>query len=367
MPKETIWSQDPHTAAKHDILRAYLNAWYAILGNRWGRIVFLDGFAGPGVYSEGQKGSPLIALESLLDHGHLNNMPNCEFVFLFNERDTDRYTSLCSEVERMKAERGTWPTNISVYPFNTTFGDLADQLIEQKQRSGAHMAPTFAFIDPFGYTDVSMEQIATLLTSPSSEVFIYVDTRSLNRFSTAGNVDHHFEKLYGTSEYRNAPPAGDPDRVPFLIRLFERQLADVGNFDHVQAFQMRNARNAVAYHLVYATRSLKGLDTMKQAMWKVDPTGAYEFADVLAGQEVLFGPEVNAAPLRAALMQRFAGRIVDIDKVRTFTIAETPYHSSHLKRLTLKPMEDEGLIRGHNRSRKGTYPEGTRIEFIPRG
>jgi three-Cys-motif partner protein len=54
MPKmynnKVVWPLDPHTHAKHVILRSYLGAWFPILNKYNGRIVYIDGFAGPGEY-----------------------------------------------------------------------------------------------------------------------------------------------------------------------------------------------------------------------------------------------------------------------------------------------------------------------------
>ena len=63
-PKDTIWPIEPHTCAKHQILRKYLDAWLPILGTYNKRIVYIDGFAGPGEYKGGEPGSPIIALEA---------------------------------------------------------------------------------------------------------------------------------------------------------------------------------------------------------------------------------------------------------------------------------------------------------------
>lgn len=49
----TIWPLDPHSPAKHAILRRYLQACVPILGRTHGRVVYIDGFAGPGVYTGG--------------------------------------------------------------------------------------------------------------------------------------------------------------------------------------------------------------------------------------------------------------------------------------------------------------------------
>src|SRR4051794_40327045 len=55
--KATLWPMDGHTAAKHAILRKYLDAWLPILGGgRYAHdhLVLIDGFAGPGRYATGQ-------------------------------------------------------------------------------------------------------------------------------------------------------------------------------------------------------------------------------------------------------------------------------------------------------------------------
>ena len=67
-PKTPLWPLEPHTRGKHLVLKSYLDAWFPIMGSWNGRILFIDGFAGPGEYEGGEEGSPLIALRSLKDH-----------------------------------------------------------------------------------------------------------------------------------------------------------------------------------------------------------------------------------------------------------------------------------------------------------
>ena len=68
MPRTTLWPLEPHTEAKHRLLQRYLGAWFPILSRSSGRIVFFDGFAGPGEFEGGEPGSPILALQTLLDH-----------------------------------------------------------------------------------------------------------------------------------------------------------------------------------------------------------------------------------------------------------------------------------------------------------
>ncbi len=62
------WSIPPHTRAKHEILRYYLGAWFPILATIQHRLLYIDGFAGPGEYEGGEDGSPIIALKVAKDH-----------------------------------------------------------------------------------------------------------------------------------------------------------------------------------------------------------------------------------------------------------------------------------------------------------
>jgi len=76
MTDPILWDQDDHTAAKHRVLRAYLDGWIAVMAQqtlnsqafRIGppRLLLVDGFAGPGRYATGESGSPLLMLDALL-------------------------------------------------------------------------------------------------------------------------------------------------------------------------------------------------------------------------------------------------------------------------------------------------------------
>lgn len=44
------WELELHTKTKHEILRYFLEAWFPILRRRSGRVLFIDGFASPGIF-----------------------------------------------------------------------------------------------------------------------------------------------------------------------------------------------------------------------------------------------------------------------------------------------------------------------------
>ena len=68
VPTEIVWERDPHTEAKHTLLRRYMSAWFPIMAKqfRGDGITFFDGFAGPGKYTNAAESSPVIAMEQAL-------------------------------------------------------------------------------------------------------------------------------------------------------------------------------------------------------------------------------------------------------------------------------------------------------------
>lgn len=66
--QDTVWAMALHTAAKHKILKAYIGAWVSILGVHpdCGRIIYVDGFSGPGAYENGEAGSPIVVLDEVV-------------------------------------------------------------------------------------------------------------------------------------------------------------------------------------------------------------------------------------------------------------------------------------------------------------
>lgn len=359
---ETRWSRPPHTKAKHDLLVRYLQAWFPIMGRTVRRAVVLDAFAGPGRYKQGEAGSPVLVVEALLDHRDFRNWSTCEFVLVFNELDAERFTSLGEVLQEICQERAPWPANVKMpAPRNQSFEDLARDMLASL--NGNQLAPAFAFLDPFGFSGIPLHLIAELVSFPKCELFIYFDINNINRFATAGNVDPHLEALFGTDEYRQAPPAGDPRRQRFLHDLYERQLKAAANFAHIRSFAMHNEQGLLGNYLFFCTRDLQAFNRMKEAMWKLDPSGEYRFEDRLAGQDVLFGDENATGPLRDHLLEHYAGQTVPIQQIVNHVVADTPFHEGQIKRKTLAPMQRENLIDAVGQQRRCQFPDGVSVVF----
>lgn len=356
------WEYPDHTRAKHEIFEQYLLAWFPILSATNGRILVIDGFAGRGVYNDGSPGSPIIALSALLNHSHWEKMSHREFVFLFIEHDPDNAASLEKAIadfkEQWSVEKGQpFPANVKPRVVNGTFeqvaAELRDTLVQQKQS----LAPTFAFIDPFGWTGLPMKLLAELLNYPSCEVFINFMVGFINRFIEHPDQSENMNDLYGLDAEQVLADFDGSDRVEHLRDVYIRQLTQVAGFPYVRWFAMRNSTGNVGYYLIHGTRHPKGVEKMKDAMWKTDPAGDFQFSDRLAGKDVLFEPEADLTALRTAILQEYAGKGPTLVKptMEEWVLLRTPYRKPHLT-ATLKQLEKAELIQVHR-------PNGPKQQF----
>jgi three-Cys-motif partner protein len=353
----------PHTGAKHALLRRYLGAWFPIIARYNRRVVYYDAFAGPGEYKGGEPGSPIIALETLTEHDSFAPMSTTEFVFLLSEQDEACAEHLRDVVTEFHEAHQPWPANVKVDIKNTTFIDLTTEILDSLDEHEAKLAPTFAFVDPVGVKATPMSILKRLTDYPKAEMLVYFAHDSAVRWSGSGQIDKRLSDLFGTDEYKGASTLTGAQRSQFLHDLYKRQLHEECGFPYIQSFAMYDDRGKRVYDLYYCTREPIGMNRMKEAMWKIAPAGDFSFRDRFADQEVIFADAVDTTPLRAHLLEHFRGQAQTVDAVIDHVVVVTPYIESHVKRLTLAPMQADGLITSPNQRRRGTFPTGTIIIF----
>jgi three-Cys-motif partner protein len=359
----TVWELDRHSAAKHAILHRYLQAWLPILSRGNERVLYVDGFAGPGIYSKGEPGSPIIALQTAMEF-----VPRiqAELLFLFIEADRERYESLEAEVKKLAL-----PNNIQVYLEHGTCNETLSAVLDGLDQQGQHLMPTFAFLDPFGFSHTPFALVRRLSSHPRCEVLITFMYEEINRFLSQRDQPDNLDALFGTPNWRTAlSMAGANERREFIHELYKHQLEADAGIPFVRSFEMVNRGNRTDYFLFFGTKSRKGLMKMKEAMWKADTQSGLQFSDATNPNQVLFFEYApNFADVKARLVREFKGRTVGVDEIEEFVLVSTPYRETHYKKQVLKPMEQDAaagiVVRGAPPGRKkGQYPPGTRLEFL---
>ncbi len=360
--KDTVWELEPHTRAKHEILRRYLQAWVPILSlGRFPKVLYVDSFAGPGIYSGGEPGSPIIALRAARDQ----RVPiTAQIRFLFIEKIADRAEMLEKQIA---AEAPTFPANLRIRVMNDTFEAAFGRVLESYKAQGQRLPPTFAFIDPFGW-DVPFTMVAEIMRYSSCEVLVTFMYEEINRFIGHPDQEKNFDRFFGCKDWREGINLVGPEkRNRFFHDLYMRQLHMAAEVKYVRSFKMRNERDVTDYYLFYGTNNLLGLEKMKDAMWRIDETGEFMFSDATDPNQIVLFAEPRLDLLREEIAKRFGGAEATVDDIERFVIGDTAFRKAHYKRNVLKPMEQAGEIEPVNPRpgrKPGTYADRSlRLRF----
>lgn len=360
---DTIWEIAPHTLAKHAILQRYLEAWLPIMTSWSGRVVYIDGFAGPGRYKGGEVGSPVIALTTARDH---RVKIKAEVVFWFVEKEEPRYDHL---VQIVKSLEPSLPKNFKCQCALGTFDEQMTQILDHLKEQQRRIAPSLVFIDPFGFSHTPFAMIKRIMQNPRCEVLITFVYEQINRFLAHPDQAANHDLLFGTDEWRKVLPIQEPEERHRTIHdIYRDQLLKAG-ITYVRSFEMLNERNRTGYFLFFGTNDLRGLEKMKEAMWKADPSGKYQFSDYTQarGTLTLFGDEPDYPFLKELLLAEYAKEEAEIGEIEDFVVAKTPFLRSHIRKKVLKPMEETeeiAVVGSKAGRRRGTFPRGTKIKFL---
>lgn len=359
----TIWNIEPHTEAKHEILRKYLDAWLPIM-TRWnGRVLYIDGFAGPGEYIGGKDGSPIIAIKAVLEHK--TNIKS-EIIMIFIEADKERGEYLKQKVNSLNI-----PSNIKTEcicaKFDETLTEIFKYLDEQKSR----LAPAFVFIDPFGFTGIPFSLIERIMQNERCEVLINFMYEEINRFIDDKKLWPSLIETFGTDKWKEMISEKDPrKRVELLHAIYKEQLEKEAGIKFVHSFKMVNKVNKTDYFLFFGTNNIAGLKKMKEAMWRVDKSGLFQFSDATynPSQPMLFEIEPKYSQLKKNLLKEFKGKSISITEIENFILTQTPFRETHYKKQILGPMEksqpSEIEVKCEGKRRKYTFPPQCIVKFL---
>jgi three-Cys-motif partner protein len=369
----TVWPAEPHTLAKHAVLERYLNAWLPILSRQSGRvqsgsreILFIDGFAGPGEYTGGELGSPIIALKAALGHSVPFPVP---VRLLFIEAREDRYLHLKGVLDRYSEQVGQSNKVRLSEPRQGECDLLLREVLDKCEQNRVRFGPALAFLDQFGYSAVSMELIKRILEFPQCEVFSYLDYKDMNRWIVDPSKASSFTRTYGGDEWQQAIDMAERDRRVFLLEEYKKALRIRANAKYVCAFAMFDDANRLLYWLLFCTNNLHGLEEMKKAMWKVDKTGNFRFSDRdNPGQLRLLDDTFNQSWLADRLATLLAGRTMTVEQIKEYVLVETPCYlfKDALRILESRESLPLQVLRAPPKRRRKTFPDKHAANIVVR-
>ena len=337
MPDTTRWPISEQTEGKLMVLQAYLEQWIPKLGSWNGRILFVDGFCGPGEYAGGEDGSPILALRTFLNHP-IRDQVN-EIGFRFCDEDEARLRHLETRI----ASLGPLPDNCTIGVWHGNFATEMNSVLDVVQR-GKGLAPSLVMMDPFGVKGIPMSLISRILSENRCEVLVSFMWEVINRRMKTPEFEPHMTAAFGTEEWKAAKemPDGETRRV-FLFPLYERQLRAAGAAHVIRYDLFRGNRHV--YSVFFGTQSWKGADAMKRAIWKAAPDRTFQVRAYNQYQQLMVGG-FDPRELEQMLREKFGVNWAHVEReIFPFVGGDTtPFHTSQIIRATLEPAKKGGRL-----------------------
>jgi len=338
------WEYREHTRVKHILLEKYLSAWMPILGRRNPKICYFDGFAGRGEYTDGTLGSPIIALKVADRRAQYFGKLFCFFI----EKDDDNFKNLENILEREKSNIKNWE-KIEVAKEKDEFAEVIEGIFDYLEKEKSILAPSFFFVDPFGFSGIPFRIIEKILSNPKTEVFFTFMVRDISRFIKNQQLRDTFTELFGTEEWESVIEL--PNREKALIELYRKQLHEKIGVKYSLCFRVSESeRLRTLYYLIHATNNFKGHTIMKEIMSKQSAHGSFAYLgpeDVSERSQTRLFDIHDTGQLKKYLLESFKGETLTYDDIQEKVCqpwySEPPYIDKHFRQ-ALKELENEHKV-----------------------
>ena len=353
--KESQVNLFDHSEIKVKLLKLYLEGYLSIIGlsKHFKDVHIYDMFCSEGRYDDGGEGSPLIILKTIktiLDDpktGHqISSKFNCQFNDI-DESKTGKLNQIINDEGLHESRMGS--LTISNIDYKQLIGQVQKKVKKLKNDK------CFAFIDPYGYKEISVTDIEQLLAGSKTEVLLFLPTHFMYRFSSKGtpeSLKRFIDELIPSDQLSQ-----EGGGIGFIESLKDAFRNKLGDQHFVDSFIISRDTNQF-FCLFFFTSHIYGFHKMLEAKWKIDEedgrgwTQSQEIPSLFDQTEKIAGTYTLEKKLKEFLSESKSN-----SEVYEFTLRQghLPPHSNEL----LKKWQETGLLNVTNyfgeKARKGSF------------
>jgi three-Cys-motif partner protein len=358
---------------KARITSKYFWAWAKVIiptaKQHGSRIAYIDLFAGPGRYKDGTTSTPLIILERAISDPDMRQM----LVTLFNDKDSGNAQDLQRAIAALP---GIEELRYKPQVQNQEVGTEIVQLFSKMS-----LAPTFFFVDPWGYKGLSLGLINSVLKNWGCDCVFFFNYNRVSMGLPNEIVRDHMNVLFGeqrADRVRERLSGLSPDeRETLIVEELSEALKEMGG-KFVLPFTFRNDTGSrTTHHLIYVSKAFRGYEIMKEIMAResselTQGVASFEYSPASGKYPVLFDLTTPLEDLEDELLRHFAGRELTMKDVYMEHNVGRPFISRNYKR-ALGNLEERGELKADppaakRRMHKGerTFPDDVKVKFKKR-
>lgn len=291
------------------IISSYLAGFAKILGSTTSQpcVYYIDGFAGTGIYTDGSKGSPVLAAE--LAQEYLEQRKKYQLKCINIEADEKNFQNL---------EEATTQYKNVVNNLLGTFSSNIPRIMNDMGR-----CPAFFFIDPFGVKDTDWIDMMTIVHRPyPTDLWLRFDHKTVRRLSGffdsgsrgADGKNQRLLRFYGLQRTDNLFPKIDgnscEERIDNAVNYYVERLEFEFQQSHKQgysaAFPIVSLEGENKYYLVFAASHPKAAILASETIYSVErnrPKEMLEYQQRKTGQMSLLLPEPSEDELSKSIAE----------------------------------------------------------------
>ncbi|HAH19393.1 MAG: hypothetical protein A2Y00_09715 [Omnitrophica WOR_2 bacterium GWF2_43_52] len=325
------WEYEEQTKTKHSVFADYIDKWIKIVG-KYNKLNFIDGFGGIGGYKDKEGklfyGSPVLVCQAI------------ERIALKNSRDINVIIVDESKEHLENIQKILDYSKIKIKPFmvDKDFDETINNVISTVK----NIAPTFVFIDPFGFK-IKMETLKKIMSVEKSEILLNFMFTRINQFLSAPRVENVYNDLFGGNGWQIFKTLKGQAREKGIIEHYREQLKTFSKFVYYYKLEFPEKRKTY-YYLFHLSNYYMGCSIMKSSFAKYN-LGRVEYRGFRSGQLELFElADIKQSEIIELLFKKYLGKEVSFKSLLEDNIDSTVYLESQF-RDTLKCLEAKNKIK----------------------
>ena len=343
--------QTPSSRIKASIVAEYFPKYCKIINKRkQTKIDYVDLYAGPGKYEDGNFSTPLLIAKACANDVELKELVH----LMFND---NKY------IEELKS-------NFKTHFPQSTFKNeprFADKTVGDDERITKYLvkkwqkpnkAPTLLFVDPFGYKNINTKALANFMNGWGNEIFLFLNIKRIQAALDNNKFDELMTSLFPTTfetlRKNRKYLSNVHERLSLIVdNLFEEFQKETKDKLYHCRFKFKEEDNAgTSHYIIHFTKHPRGYDLIKQIYHEFDNIGAslekdgnYSFdAKKIDPQNSTldFGDE-NIEVLGTILLKFYSGKTINAKDLFEEHHINNQFAGQHYLK-TLRKLAEDGKI-----------------------
>ncbi|KAA2224003.1 three-Cys-motif partner protein TcmP [Chryseobacterium sediminis] len=298
---------------KASIISEYFPSYCSIITSKYQpkQIRYIDLFAGPGFYEDGNPSTPIL----IGKHCSKIELLRQNVKMIFND---NYYHDALKTNFKNEFPEGTFAKSIHFGKSTVGESTAITEFLKANTHSGARNRskndfPSLLFIDPFGYKGIETLVLAEFLKNWGNEIFIFVNTKRIHPALENDKFEGLMQDLFPTTFKKLKNDRRFKATVPEKLNLIIDSLGDeykthLGQKIFYTAFKFQEEDvDATSHYILHLTKGARGYDLIK--------TTYNDFANVGTVFDGVNTYTFDAKKYETEINELFDEKSINIDKL----------------------------------------------------